>query len=80
MSTFSKSTQHPAHGTRTTGVASAMLVDCSSIMPFMSASCSVMRCSSLLRSLMASVRPAYTPWGGGGGEKSEKRVTGSGAE
>mmetsp|Transcript_27484 Transcript_27484/g.69917 ORF Transcript_27484/g.69917 Transcript_27484/m.69917 type:complete len:375 (-) Transcript_27484:637-1761(-) len=46
---------------RTTGVASAMLVECSSMTPFISLSCSVMRCSSLLRSLMASVRALYEP-------------------
>lgn len=46
----------------TTGVASAMFVDCSSIMSFISLSCSVMRCSSLLRSVMASVRSLYDPY------------------
>mmetsp|Transcript_37026 Transcript_37026/g.109144 ORF Transcript_37026/g.109144 Transcript_37026/m.109144 type:complete len:257 (-) Transcript_37026:1169-1939(-) len=46
---------------RTTGVASEMLDPRSSIMPFISCSCSLMRCSSLLRSEMASVCLLYVP-------------------
>mmetsp|Transcript_14908 Transcript_14908/g.32321 ORF Transcript_14908/g.32321 Transcript_14908/m.32321 type:complete len:271 (+) Transcript_14908:731-1543(+) len=47
---------------RTTGVASEMLLPFSSISVFISSSCSLIRCRSLLRSLMASVRLLYPSW------------------
>ncbi len=52
---------------RTTGVASEMLVPRSSICCFISPSSSLIRCSSLLRSLMASVCWLYVTCCGDGG-------------